>query len=86
MAEPIELRLVHESRLEPGLHGGIITYNPTIELFAGAAGPTTLQIWRANNQVVTKSSQRGERASVQAVRWKSDGNNGLESRKLSSQC
>ncbi|KAI0527821.1 anaphase-promoting complex, cyclosome, subunit 4-domain-containing protein [Xylaria bambusicola] len=73
MTEPIELRLLHESRLEPRLHGGIVTYNPTIELFAGAAGPTTLQIWRANNQVVTKNSQRGDRASVQAVRWKSDG-------------
>ncbi|KAI1302643.1 anaphase-promoting complex, cyclosome, subunit 4-domain-containing protein [Xylaria venustula] len=73
MTEPIELSLVDESRLEPGLHGGIVTYNPAIELLAGAAGPATLQIWRANNQVVAKSSQRGERASVQAVRWKPDG-------------
>ncbi|KAI0971677.1 anaphase-promoting complex, cyclosome, subunit 4-domain-containing protein [Xylaria arbuscula] len=73
MTEPIELSLVDESRLEPGLHGGIVTYNPTIELLAGAAGPATLQIWRANNQVVAKSSQRGEQASVQAVRWKPDG-------------
>ncbi|KAI3343526.1 anaphase-promoting complex, cyclosome, subunit 4-domain-containing protein [Ustulina deusta] len=73
MTEPIELGLVDESRLEPRLHNGIVTYNPAIELFAGAAGPTTLQIWRANNQVVSKNSQRGERASVQAVRWKPDG-------------
>ncbi|KAH8165819.1 hypothetical protein CIB48_g2440 [Xylaria polymorpha] len=73
MTETIELGLVDESRLEPRLHDGIVTYNPTIELFAGAAGPTTLQIWRANNQVVAKNSQRGERASVQAVRWKPDG-------------
>lgn len=73
MTEPIELGLVSESRLEPGLHEGIVTYNPTIELFAGAAGPTTLQIWRSNNQIVAKNSQRGEQASVQAVRWKPDG-------------
>ncbi|KAI1426225.1 anaphase-promoting complex, cyclosome, subunit 4-domain-containing protein [Xylaria sp. FL1777] len=73
MTEPIELGLVDESRLEPRLHGGLVTYNPTIELFAGAAGPTTLQIWRANNQIVAKNSQRGERATVQAVRWKPDG-------------
>ncbi|KAI0449526.1 anaphase-promoting complex, cyclosome, subunit 4-domain-containing protein [Xylaria acuta] len=73
MTEPIELGLVDEARLEPRLHDGIVTYNPTIELFAGAAGPTTLQIWRANSQVVAKNSQRGERASVQAVRWKPDG-------------
>ncbi|KAI1743615.1 anaphase-promoting complex, cyclosome, subunit 4-domain-containing protein [Xylaria scruposa] len=73
MTEPIELGLIDESRLEPRLHDGIVTYNPTIELFAGAAGPTTLQIWRANNQVVAKHSQRGEQASVQAVRWRPDG-------------
>ncbi|KAI0549467.1 anaphase-promoting complex, cyclosome, subunit 4-domain-containing protein [Xylaria curta] len=73
MTEPIELGLIDESRLEPKLHDGMVTYNPTIELFAGAAGPTTLQIWRANNQIVAKHSQRGERASVQAVRWRPDG-------------
>ncbi|KAI1128554.1 anaphase-promoting complex, cyclosome, subunit 4-domain-containing protein [Nemania abortiva] len=73
MTEPIELSLVHELRLEPRVHGGIVTYNPTIELFAGAGGPTTLQIWRMNNQIVAKNSQRGERVSVQAVRWKPDG-------------
>jgi anaphase-promoting complex subunit 4 len=73
MTEPIKLGLVNESRLEPRVHEGIVTYNPAIELFAGAAGPTTLQIWRTNNQIVAKNSQRGERTSVQAVRWKSDG-------------
>ncbi|KAI0202763.1 anaphase-promoting complex, cyclosome, subunit 4-domain-containing protein [Astrocystis sublimbata] len=73
MTESIQLRLVDEPRLESRLHDGIITYNPTIELFAGAASPTRLQIWRGNNQVVTKNSQRGERATVQAVHWKPDG-------------
>ncbi|KAF2969264.1 hypothetical protein GQX73_g4344 [Xylaria multiplex] len=73
MTEPIELSLIDESRVEARLHNGIVTYNPTIELFAGAAGPTTLQIWRANNQVVTKNSQRGEQTSVQAIHWKPDG-------------
>jgi len=73
MTKPIELSLLSESRLEPRLHDGTITYNPTIELFAGAAGPGTLQIWRTTNQVVAKSSQRGEREFVQALRWKPDG-------------
>ncbi|KAI2637390.1 anaphase-promoting complex, cyclosome, subunit 4-domain-containing protein [Xylaria nigripes] len=73
MAEPIKLGLLSESRLESKLADGIVTYNPTVELFAGAAGPATLQIWRTNNQVVAKSTQRGERESVQAVRWKPDG-------------
>ncbi|KAI8634954.1 anaphase-promoting complex, cyclosome, subunit 4-domain-containing protein [Xylariaceae sp. FL1651] len=73
MAKPIELGLLSESRLEPRLHGRILTYNPTIELFAGAASPTTLHIWRSNSQIVAKSSQRGERETVQAVRWRADG-------------
>ncbi|KAI0402606.1 anaphase-promoting complex, cyclosome, subunit 4-domain-containing protein [Xylaria palmicola] len=73
MTEPIELGLVDESRLEPSIRGGIITYNPAIELFAGAAGATALQIWRPGNQVVAQNSLRGERASVQAIRWKPDG-------------
>lgn len=73
MTEPIQLGLLDDARLEPRLNSGVIAYNPTIELFAGAAGSTTLQIWRTNNQVVTKNSQRGERESVQAICWKPDG-------------
>ncbi|KAI1433985.1 anaphase-promoting complex, cyclosome, subunit 4-domain-containing protein [Xylaria sp. CBS 124048] len=73
MAEPIKLDLLSESTLEPRISDGIITYNPTIEIFAGAAGPATLQIWRTNNQVVAKSTQRTEKETVQAVRWKPDG-------------
>ncbi|KAI2464147.1 anaphase-promoting complex, cyclosome, subunit 4-domain-containing protein [Annulohypoxylon bovei var. microspora] len=73
MTEPIKLTLLSESRLDPRLHNGLLTYNPSIELFAGAAGSKTLQIWRSNSQVVTKSSQRGERDSVEALCWKADG-------------
>ncbi|KAI5928736.1 anaphase-promoting complex component Cut20/Apc4 [Camillea tinctor] len=73
MTQPIELQLLSESRLDPPPRGGLLTYNPSIELFAGAAGSKTLQIWRSNGQVVTKSSQRGERDTVQAVQWKPDG-------------
>lgn len=73
MTDPIELGLVDEARLEAKLYGGIVAYNPTIELFAAATGPGTLQIWRMNNQIVAQNSQRGESVSVQAVRWKTDG-------------
>lgn len=73
MTEPIELTLFSESRLDPKPHNGLITYNPTIELFAGAAGPKALHIWRSNGQVVTKSSQRDERDSLETLRWKADG-------------
>ncbi|KAL7627099.1 hypothetical protein AAE478_003875 [Parahypoxylon ruwenzoriense] len=73
MTEPIELKLLSESRLDPKTRNGLVTYNPSIELFAGAVEPKNLQIWRSNGQIVTKSSQRGERDTVQALRWKADG-------------
>ncbi|RYP77702.1 hypothetical protein DL770_007048 [Monosporascus sp. CRB-9-2] len=73
MTKPIELKLFGETQLDPKPHGGLITYNPSIELFARAAGPTSLQVWRSNGQIVAKVSQRGERESVQAIRWKADG-------------
>ncbi|RYO87821.1 hypothetical protein DL766_000724 [Monosporascus sp. MC13-8B] len=74
MNKPIELKLLGEAQLDPKPHAGLLTYNPTIELFARAAGPTNLQVWRSNGQIVAKVSQRGERESVQAIRWKADGN------------
>ncbi|KAI1654284.1 anaphase-promoting complex, cyclosome, subunit 4-domain-containing protein [Daldinia decipiens] len=73
MTEPIELTLRNDLRLDPKPHNGLLTDNPAIELFAGAAGPRTLQIWRSNGQAVTKSSQRGKRDTVEALRWKADG-------------
>ncbi|KAI1261912.1 anaphase-promoting complex, cyclosome, subunit 4-domain-containing protein [Xylariaceae sp. FL1019] len=73
MTEPVELELLSESRFEARVHQGLISYNPIIELFAGPASPTTLQIWRSNSQLVTKSSLRGEKETVQAIHWKPDG-------------
>lgn len=73
MAEPVKLQAMSDAVLDPKIHDGMLTYNPTIELFAGAAGSKTLQIWRSNGQVVVKSSQRGEKESVQALRWKPNG-------------
>lgn len=72
-AEPATLSLLSETKLDPPPHGGLLTHNPSIELVARAAGPKTLEIWRSNGQTVTKSSQRGEKESVQALRWKADG-------------
>ncbi|KAK8117459.1 anaphase-promoting complex component cut20 apc4 [Apiospora kogelbergensis] len=73
MAEPVKLQAMSDAVLDPKIHDGMLTYNPTIELFAGAAGSKTLQIWRSNGQVVVKSRQRGEKESVQALRWKPNG-------------
>ncbi|KAH6661346.1 anaphase-promoting complex, cyclosome, subunit 4-domain-containing protein [Truncatella angustata] len=73
MAEPTTLQLLSETKLDPKPHGGLLTYNPSIELFARAAGSKTLQVWRSNGQSVIKSSQKGEKDSIQALRWKTDG-------------
>lgn len=73
MAEPNILPVLSETKLDPRLHAGLITHNPSIELFAEAAGPETLEVRRANGQSVVKSSQKGERKSVQALRWRPDG-------------
>lgn len=70
---PKQLGLLNHAKLEASVHGGFLTCNPIIELYAGAAGPKTLQIWRNEGQVVVKSSQRGEKESVQALCWKADG-------------
>ena len=71
--EPHQLHLASESRLDPPTHRALVTHNPSIELAARAAGPKSVQVWRANGQTVSKSSQRGERESVEALRWRSDG-------------
>jgi anaphase-promoting complex subunit 4 len=73
MTEPVQLSLASDSILDPKPHGGQVTLNPSIELLARAAGPNSLQISRPNGQVVTKSSQRGERETIQALRWKKNG-------------
>lgn len=76
---PKPLGLLNHAKLEPGVHAGLLTCNPVIELYAGAAGPKTLQIWRNEGQVVVKSSQRGEKESVQALCWKADGRSPVHS-------
>lgn len=73
MAEQITLDLLGETKLDSRPYAGLLTYNPSIELFAGAAGPKTLEVRRSNGQAVVKSSQKGEKESVQALRWKADG-------------
>ncbi|ETS76021.1 hypothetical protein PFICI_12965 [Pestalotiopsis fici W106-1] len=77
MAEPVvtaaALEPLSETRLDPKPHGELLTYNPSIELFARAAGPRTLEIWRSNGQSVVKASQKGDKQTVEALRWKTDG-------------
>lgn len=76
MAEPVAaaaLEPLSETRLDPKPHGELLTYNPSIELFARAAGPRTLEIWRSNGQSVVKASQKGDKQTVDALKWKTDG-------------
>lgn len=73
MSSPGGLELLSEARLDPSPHGGRVLYNPTMELFAAPAGHKTLQVWRAEGQVVAKIRQRGESDTVEALQWKADG-------------
>ncbi|KAI1862462.1 hypothetical protein JX265_009176 [Neoarthrinium moseri] len=73
MAHDSSLELLSEAKLDPRPHAGLLTYNPSIELFARAAGSRTLEIWRSNGQTVAKNSQKGERETVEALQWKADG-------------
>ncbi|KAH7037837.1 anaphase-promoting complex, cyclosome, subunit 4-domain-containing protein [Microdochium trichocladiopsis] len=73
MALSTHLSTAHEHRLDTPIHKSLISSNPRIELFAGASGPTTLQIWRSNGQVVAKNAQRGNRETVNALQWRPDG-------------
>ncbi|KAK4190457.1 anaphase-promoting complex subunit 4 [Podospora australis] len=68
-----ELKLLSQSTLTTPISGGRhIACNPTIDLTATAGDAnSTLYVWRANDQVVSKHSQRG--AKVEAIRWKEDG-------------
>ncbi|KAK6218723.1 hypothetical protein LQW54_002646 [Pestalotiopsis sp. IQ-011] len=73
MAEPVVLQQLSDTRLDPKPYGGLLTCNPGIELFARAAGPKTLEIWRSNGQTVVQTSQKGAKETVDALRWKTDG-------------
>lgn len=84
MAEPVVLQQLSDTRLDPKPYGGLLTCNPGIELFARAAGPKTLEIWRSNGQTVVQTSQKGAKETVDALRWKTDGNVSRTLCKLSS--
>lgn len=73
MAESVVLQQLSNTRLDPKPYGGLLTCNPGIELFARAAGPKTLEVWRSNGQTVVQNSQKGAKETVDALRWKTDG-------------
>jgi anaphase-promoting complex subunit 4 len=68
-----ELQLFGATALSSPVTGGHIACNPVIDLTAtvGEAN-TTLHVWRAGDQLVSKHEERGKR--VEGVRWKEDGN------------
>ena len=71
-SQPLELELFSTSKLGAPASGGHLACNPVIDLSAtvGDAG-SVLCVWRANDQLVSKHTERGQRA--EALRWKEDG-------------
>ncbi|KAK3368118.1 anaphase-promoting complex, cyclosome, subunit 4-domain-containing protein [Podospora didyma] len=72
MAPREELRLFGSSTLSAPVSGDLLACNPTIDLTASVGdGSSALYIWRANNQVVSKHTERSQK--VDAIKWKEDG-------------
>jgi anaphase-promoting complex subunit 4 len=71
-SQPLELELFSTSKLGAPASGGHLACNPVIDLTAtvGDAG-SVLYVWRASDQLVSKHTERGQRA--EALRWKEDG-------------
>ncbi|KAK5654122.1 hypothetical protein OQA88_7553 [Cercophora sp. LCS_1] len=72
MAEPYKLRPLSASKLSVPATDSKITCNPVIDLAStiGDEGKA-LYIWRANDQLVSKHTENGQKA--EAVKWKEDG-------------
>ena len=72
MADLPKLRLFSATALSAPVTGGHIACNPAIDLTATAGeANSTLHVWRANDQLVSKHTERGRK--VEAIRWKEDG-------------
>ncbi|KAK3939910.1 anaphase-promoting complex, cyclosome, subunit 4-domain-containing protein [Diplogelasinospora grovesii] len=69
---PEELQLFSQSTVSSPVAGGHIACNPVIDLTATVGdGGNVLYIWRANDQMVSKHTERNQK--VEAIRWKEDG-------------
>jgi len=72
MAPVAQLALFSASKLSTPIWGGHVACNPAIDLTATVGDASNiLFVWRANDQLVSKHTERNQKAS--AVRWKEDG-------------
>ncbi|KAK3333189.1 anaphase-promoting complex, cyclosome, subunit 4-domain-containing protein [Cercophora scortea] len=71
MVQNDELPLFSTSTLNAPVSGGHLTCNPVIDLTATVGDENVLYIWRANDQLVSKHTERGQKVDV--IRWKEDG-------------
>ncbi|KAK3357076.1 anaphase-promoting complex, cyclosome, subunit 4-domain-containing protein [Lasiosphaeria hispida] len=72
MAHTGELSLFSSSKLSVPVLGGRLASNPVIDLTATVGdGGNVLCIWRANDQLVSKHTERNQKA--EALKWKEDG-------------
>ncbi|KAK3692238.1 anaphase-promoting complex, cyclosome, subunit 4-domain-containing protein [Podospora appendiculata] len=71
MVQNDELPLFSTSTLSVPVSGGHLACNPVIDLAAAVGDENVLYIWRANDQLVSKHTERGQK--VDAIKWKEDG-------------
>jgi WD40 repeat protein len=65
------LKPFSRSTIGAAVSNGKFTCNPTIDLIATVGDDGTVYIWRANDQLVAKHTERSNQ--VGGIRWKEDG-------------
>lgn len=66
-----ELRLLSKGTFTRPVSGRHLTFNPVIDLTTTVGDNNTLYIWRRNEELVSKYTERNQ--TVSAIRWKEDG-------------
>lgn len=67
-----QLRLLSKGTFTPPVSGRHFTLNPVIDLATTVGDGNVLYIWRPNEELVSKYTERHQ--TVSAIRWKEDGN------------
>jgi len=65
------LKLLSTTTLTTPVTGGHLACNPVIDLTATVGEGNVLSIWRPNQQLVSKHTERNQK--IAAIRWKDDG-------------
>jgi len=71
MALDGQLALFSTTRLDTPVSGGLLACSPALDLTATVGDGNTLYVWRPNDQLVSKHTERSKQ--ISAIRWKQDG-------------